>query len=559
MVYTQNYSPLPWAVLSTLVAVLPVLVLFYLLVIRRVLAPWAAAGGAGTAFLIAVFIYRMPIQMAELAFINGALFGLLPICWAIINAMFLYNITQETGKFESIKNSVAGISADQRLQAVLIAFAFGAFLEGVAGGGTPVAICAAMMVGLGFDPFLAAGLCLIANTSPVAYGGFGTPLLTLQGVTNLDVQKLSDMAGNQLPFLSCIIPLWLVRCMCGWRETMEVLPAIVVSGGSFALCQYVFAHSAAFPLTDIAGGLISLVVTAFFLHFWKPKRTWRFKQHKPDPGPDSTKTDGFIAPMSLPAVISAWMPFIILCGLMLVVGIYKARIDSWGSGPLRTSYEFHMPGLDQQVRRMPPVVERASLEAAVFKFNWVTTPGTPVFLTALITLVLLRVKRQQLRRIIKRTFYQMVIPVPTIICMLGLGSLTRLGGLDATLGMAFKHTGVLYPFFAAFLGWLGVFLTGTDAASNALFGSLQKITAIQLGLNPILITVANSTGGVMGKMIDAQSICVATAATERVGTEADIFKFVVWHSIILAAIIGAIVLLQAYVYPFTAMVPAYPG
>ena len=559
MVYTQNYSPLPWAILSTLVAVLPVLVLFYLLVVKRVLAPWAAAGGAGAGFLIAVLIYGMPVQMAGLAFVNGALFGLLPICWVIINAMFLYNITQETGKFESIKNSVAGISADQRLQAVLIAFAFGAFLEGAAGGGTPVAICAAMMVGLGFDPFLAAGLCLIANTSPVAYGGFGTPLLTLQGVTNLDVQKLSHMAGNQLPFLSCIIPLWLVRCMCGWRETMEVLPAIAVSGGSFAVCQFLFAHSAAFPLTDIAGGLISLVVTAFFLHFWKPKRVWRFKLHKPDPGSDSTKGDVFIAPMSLPAVISAWMPFIILCGLMLVVGVCKARIDSWSAGPLRTSYELHMPGLDERVRRMPPVVEKPSLEAAVFKFNWVTTPGTPVFLTALFTLVLLRVNRQQLRRILKRTFYQMVIPVPTIICMLGLGSLTRLGGLDATLGMAFKHTGAFYPFFAAFLGWLGVFLTGTDAASNALFGSLQKITAIQLGLNPILITVANSTGGVMGKMIDAQSICVATAATERVGTEADLFKFVVWHSIILTAIVGIIVLLQAYVYPFTGMVPVHPG
>lgn len=593
MPYTQNYDPFGNVWISTLVASLPVVILFYLLVVRRALVPWAAAGGAGAALLIAILVYHMPVGMAGLAFMNGALFGIMPICWTIVNAMFLYNITVETGRFARIKDSVAGLSADHRLQAVLIAFAFGAFLEGAAGGGTPVAICAAMLVGLGFDAFLAAGLCLIANTSPVAYGGFGTPILTLSGVTNLDALTLSRMAGNQLPILSCIVPFWLVRCMCGWKQTFEVFPAILVAGGSFALSQYILAHSRSFPLTDIAGGLISLVVTAIFLRFWQPRHIRRFDEgtlgnanpraetapQKPEQVAGGEGSDGSVgsdrsvagdsevpaqpaAPqvvivkrMSLPATLSAWMPFIVLCILMVGVGQYRTQIDAWGSGPLRAYYELKIPNLHQQVRRTYPVVEKETLEPAIFKFNWATTPGTSVFLTALLLLAVLRVDRHQLRRILRRTAQQMAIPVPTIICMLGLGSVTRLGGLDATLGMAFKYTGALYPFFAAMLGWLGVFLTGTDAASNALFGSLQKITATQLSLNPILICTANSTGGVMGKMIDAQSICVATAATEKVGTEADIFKYVIWHSTALAVIVGVIVLLQAYVYPFTLMVP----
>lgn len=566
MIYTQNYTPFSSAILSTFVASLPVLVLFYLLVIKRAEVPWAAAGGAIAAFLIALVVYHMPLPMTCMAFVSGALFGMFPICWTILNAMFLYNITVETGRFEGIKNSVAGLSADHRLQAVLIAFSFGAFLEGAAGGGTPVAICAAMMVGLGFDPFLAAGLCLIANTSPVAYGGFGTPLLTLSDVTGLKVETLSKMAGNQLPLLSCIVPLWLVRCMCGWKETMEVLPAIAVAGGSFAISQFFFAHSASYQLTDIAGGLISLIATAIFLGFWKPKRIWRFETHGKDVAPNAKAHDP-IGRMKLGPALTAWMPFIILCVLMTVVGInksdkkdergrvYRQGIDSMSLGPLHSRYPIEIPGLHKHVKRTPPVVEKDTLEPAVFNFNWVTMPGTSVFVTALITLALLRVNRGQLRRIVQRTVHQMRVPIPTIVCMLGMGYLTRYGGMDATLGMAFANTGVAYPFFAAILGWLGVFLTGTDAGSNALFGSLQKITALQLHLSPILITVANSTGGVMGKMIDAQSICVATAATEKIGTEADIFKFVVWHSIALASIVGVIVLLQAYVYPFTTMVP----
>jgi L-lactate transport len=560
MIYVQNYHPLASSLFSLLFAALPVIVLFVLLVVKRASVPYAAAGGALTAFLVATIVYRMPVSMASLSFLNGALFALLPICWVLIGAMLLYNITVETGCFERIKASVAGLSPDHRLQAILIAFCFGAFLEGAAGAGTPVAICAAMMVGLGFDPFQAACLCLIANTSPVAYGGFGTPLLTLQSVTGIDIRALSDMAGNQLPIISCIVPLWLVRSMCGWKETREVLPAILVGGGTFALCQFGFAHSSAFPLTDLAGGLISLVVMGLFLRFWQPKRLWRYETRHLHGIADRVEADALIqkhvvSRMPLHKAISAWMPFILLCGLMVLVGTNKKALDSLRLGPVRGVYEFHIPGLDNRVVRTPPVVEIRTREAAVFKFNWITTPGTPVAVTALVVILLLRVTRAQMRNVIKRTARQMRIPIPTIIFMLGLGSITRLGGLDATLGMAFKNTGVAYPFFAAMLGWLGVFLTGTDSGSNALFGSLQKITALQLGLSPVLICVANSSGGVMGKMIDAQSICVATAATEKIGTEADIFKAVLRHSIVLAALIGLLVLLQAYVYPFTLMVP----
>ena len=596
MIYTQNYNPVQWGPISLFLASLPVLVLFFLLVVRRAPVPWAAAGGAIAALAVAIGPYRMPAGMASLAFLNGALFALVPICWTIINAMLLYNLTVVTGRFEGIRNSVAGLSADHRLQAVLIAFAFGAFLEGAAGGGTPVAICAAMMVGLGFPPFQAACLCLIANTSPVAYGGFGTPILTLQASTGISAQTLSHMAGNQLPLLSFLVPFWLVRCMCSWKDTLAVAPAIIVAGGSFSIIQYLFSHSANFPMTDIAGGLISLVVTAVFLRFWKPKTVWRLpaqnemqshtktQRHNEEEGEerstgacdvgdiagvkpetrgeteDAAATAPFVVPrrMSGAQTLAAWMPFMMLCILMVIIGSYREKLDVAHIGPLKTVYEFQMPGLHKHVRRMPPVVEKSTLETATFKLNWLTSPGTSIFFTNIIAIVLLRIRRREVRQASVLTWRQMAIPVPTIVFMIGLSSVTRLGGLDATLGMAFKNAGTMYPFFAAMLGWMGVFLTGTDAGSNALFGSLQKITALQLRLNPVLICAANSTGGVMGKMIDAQSICVATAATDRVGTEADIFKYVIWHSAALAIIVGIITLLQAYVAPFTHMVPHWP-
>jgi lactate permease len=609
LAYQQQLDPLAawsisWSPLwSTLLAAVPVVVLFWCLVPMRMLAPKAGLAGSIAAILVAVLIYAMPLHQALAAFGYGAAFGLLPVGWTIFNAMLLYNITVETGQFTVIRRSVAGLSGDARIQAVLIGFAFGAFLEGAAGGGTPVAICGAIMVGLGFDPFLAAVLCLIANTSPVAYGGLGTPLIVLAGVTEgLPADTLSIMAGHQLPFLSCLVPLWMVRCMCSWRQTFAVLPALLVSGGSFAIFQFTFATIHAYlpnvvlwPMTDIGGGIFSLVVTAIFLQFWRPREEWHFpaaSAPKPQAAAAAPKEAHAAeaaqaaallvpenpapeAPLTARGIALAWMPFALMSVLLLLTGLVR-QAEGHGVvmiGPLQTNYMIPVPGLDHQSRRDPQLAldkeHEMKPERAEFNFAWLTAPGTAVFIAALMSMALLRMNGRQIGRVLHRTCLQMKIPIPTIAFMLGLSYVTRFAGMDATLGYAFAHTGVLYPFFAAILGWVGVFLTGTDAGSNALFGSLQQITArtiydqgafhILSGKQAeVLICTANSTGGVMGKMIDAQSICVATAATHQIGREADLFKAVIWHSIILASIIGLMTLLQAYVYPLTGMVPVPP-
>ena len=650
--YQQRLDPLHGVVpassfWSTILAALPVLVLFWFLVPRRWLAPKAAAAGALTAFVVAIAIYRMPVGMAAMAFVNGVGFGLLPVGWTIFSAMLLYNITVETGYFAIIRRSVAGLSGDARIQAVLIGFAFGAFLEGAAGGGTPVAICGAIMVGLGFDPFLAAVLCLIANTSPVAYGGLGTPLITLSGVTGLPTETLSIMAGHQLPVLSLLVPLYMVKCMCSWRQTLEIWPALLVSGGSFALFQFTFATIHAYlpdvviyPMTDIGGGIFSLIVTAIFLNFWQPRRPWHFNVRREEGGVEREKADpsratecayaeapeqvleeilenptphaphgtphvSHLTPhakeeaLTFGRICIAWSPYALMSLLLLLTGLVRQQ-EGHGPvrvGPIRTNYLIPVPTLDMESYRDPKLhvvkVEQAAVlpfasagplsalnnlhvasrlaplpEKAEFNFAWLTSPGFGVFMASIVTMLLVRMNLRQVGLVFRRTCFQMRIPIPTIAFMLGLSYITRYAGMDATLGIAFAGTGILYPFFAPILGWLGVFLTGTDAGSNALFGSLQQITATAIHQPPIsalshldlkqaqvLICTSNSTGGVMGKMIDAQSICVATAATHQIGREADIFKAVVWHSILLAATVGVITLLQAYVFPFTELVP----
>jgi lactate permease len=617
-VFQQHLDPLDrlvfWSpVWSTLLAAMPVLVLFWLLVPRRWLAPKAGAAAAVTAFVIAVTVCGMSPVMAGWSFVHGAAFGLLPVGWTIFNAMLLYNITVHTGQFDVIRRSVAGLSGDPRIQAILIAFSFGAFLEGAAGGGTPVAICGAMMVGLGFKPFQAAVLCLIANTSPVAYGGLGTPLITLNVATDLPAARLSIMAGHQLPFLSLIVPLYMVRCMCNWRQTLQVWPALLVAGASFAGFQFLFATMHNFgwpelwPMTDIGGGIFSLVVTAVFLRFWKPRTPYVAENNEKVPadgdggkegkkaeahgeahaaevaaaaalvGPAASPTEQ--VPLTAGRVALAWAPFAIMSVVLLLTGIVRQRegqrkeLGPVMIGPVETNYILPIPTIHKQVMRDPKLHDESSgkepeAEKAEFNFAWLTAPGTGVFIAAVLSMLLLRMNRQQIGFVYRRTFVQMKIPIPTIAIMLGLSSITKYAGLDATLGYAFAHTRYLYPFFAAMLGWLGVFLTGTDAGSNALFGSLQKITATEIhragafaasGLTldqaQVLITTANSTGGVMGKMIDAQSIVVATAATNQLGREADIFKAVIWHSVALAAVVGLLTLLQAYVSPFTLMVP----
>jgi L-lactate transport len=608
-VYQQHLDPLRgkifWSPLwSTLFAALPVVVLFWLLVPRRWLAPKAGAAAALTALCVAVLVFGMPAGMASMAFVNGVGFALLPVGWTIFNAMLLYNVTVQTGQFDVVRRSVAGLSGDARIQAILIGFAFGAFLEGAAGGGTPVAICGAILVGLGFNPFMAAVLCLIANTSPVAFGGLGTPLITLSGVTGIPTETLSIMAGHQLPLLSFIVPLWMVRCMCSWRKTWEVWPALLVSGGSFAVFQFTFATLHAYlpgvvlyPMTDIGGGIFSLILTALFLRFWKPRNEWHFTKEEAakdvksaavanvDPanphtaeamaltGSQPPSSAGSETPLTFKSVSLAWAPFAIMSVLLLLSGLVrqKERPDRpIMIGPIQTNYVIPIFSLHNEVMRderlHDPHQGEPKPEKAEFNFAWLTNPGTPVFAAAVISMIMLRMNRQQIAWVIKRTCFQMKIPIPTIAFMLGLSYVTRYAGMDATLGVAFANTGVLYPFFAALLGWLGVFLTGTDAGSNALFGSLQKITAtevhragvfahLDVSQAQVLLSTANSTGGVMGKMIDAQSIVVATAATNQLGREADIFKAVVWHSIILASLVGLITLLQAYVYPFTLLVP----
>jgi L-lactate transport len=582
--HVQELNPLGNVFLSTLVAAFPVLVLFYLLVVRGWIASLAGATAALVAMILAWLSFGMPVEMTVMAFLHGMAFGLLPIGWTVFCAMLLYNITVETGQFEIVRRSVASVSGDARIQAILIGFAFGAFLEGAAGAGSPVAICGAMLVGLGFPPITAAVICLVANTSPVAYGGLGVPILTLAGVSDIPGERLSVMAGHQLPILSCIIPIYMVKIMCTWKETLSVWPALVVAGGSFALFQFLFATIHVYvpslvlwQLTDVGGGIFSLIVTAIFLRFWKPTKEWHF--HDIGSITEVKLTVGQIA--------KAWMPFAIMSVFLMIIGLMRQEENKrFKEGKpleivsgLQTRYDLEVPTLHKEVlraERLRKINDDGSRddspENAVFSFTWITAPGTPVFAAALLSMFLLRMTPRQIMTVFRRTCVQMKVPIPTIGCMLGLSYVTRYAGMDASLGVAFAATGVLYPFFAAILGWLGVFLTGTDAGSNALFGSLQKITAtevytthqsgvfqhLQLDQAQTLICTANSTGGVMGKMIDAQSICVATAGTNQIGKEALIFKKVIWHSILLASIVGGLTLLQAYVPPFTQMVPKAP-
>lgn len=535
--WTQNYDPLHLWPLATFVAALPILVLFYLLVFRKTAAWLCALMGAVTAIVLASTVFGMPWRLSFASFAFGGAFGL-KIAWIVLAAVYLYDISVETGQFEIMKESIAGISSDRRMQSLLIAFCFGAFIEGAAGFGAPVAIAAAFMVGLGFKPFYAAALCLIANTAPVAWGAIGTPVHTLALVTKLSEPDLNAMIGRILPFTSVIVPLWLVRTMVNWRDTFEVLPAILVTGFTFGLTQFYWSNYRDSNLVDIVGSIVTLVVMIVFLRFWKPRRIWRFEEERTQKiHAHHAYTHGQIA--------RAWMPFVILSLFVLIWGI--APVKNYMNA--RTTRVFDFPTLHNVVWRDVPVVPVKTPEAARYDVNWLSATGTACFLAAIVSGLALGVSPQRLARIFVGTLRRMKFPLFAIVCMLGLGYITRYSGMDAVLGLAFTRTGVLYPFFGTMLGWLGVALTGSDTASNALFGSLQRITSEQLGISPVLMGAANSSGGVMGKMIDAQSIVVSTAATNQVGTEGIIFKFVFWHSVVLGALVGLIVLVYAYLFP----------
>lgn len=541
--WPQVYTPVGHWFTSALVAAIPVLALFYLLAVKRTSAPVAALGGAIAAIVIAIAVCGMPVPLALISFVYGSAFGLLPIGYIVFAAIFLYQISLDSGQFATMKASIGNLTTDRRLQALLIAFAFGAIIEGAAGFGTPVAISAALMVGLGFQPFYAAALCLIANTAPVAWGSIGTPLVTLAGVTGLPIADLSAMNARILPIMSMIVPLWIIRTMVGWQQTREVLPAIAVCSISFATTQFFWGNYIDPYLVDIVGGITCLVVTAAFLKVWKPRRIFLFEE---DRGVEANKVE-----YSYGQVLHGWTPFLILGVFVLAWGLpsVKARLNSLSIGPVKSQYLIEVPMLDKAVKRVPPVVAQPTAERAIYTLNWLSASGSGVMLASILAGLAAGFTPRRFAGSFKKTCQRMKIPILAITPMLGLSYVTRYGGIDAILGLAFTRTGVLYPFFAAFLGWLGVALTGSDTSSNALFGSLQKITAEQLGLDPILICSANSTGGVMGKMVDAQSIVVATTATNQVGNEGIIFRFVLWHSVALATIVALIVLAIAYLFP----------
>jgi L-lactate permease len=682
--WTQGYFPFGeshwW--LSALVAALPIIVLFTLMAGFRVKPHWSALAGAITAVLVAHFAFTMPFSLAGGSFLYGVATGLMNIVWIVVAAVYLYDISVSTGDFEIMKSSVGGITSDRRLQLLLVAFCFGAFIEGCAGFGSPVAIAGAFMIGLGFRPFHAAALNLIANTAPVAWGAIGTPVHMLTTVTGLPEADMNAMIGRILPITAVIVPFWLVRAMVPWKETFEVLPAIIVVGVSFASMQFFWSNKMDSNLVDITSGLFSLLCTVGFLLFWKPKRIWRFDGDEAveaatsaaaaklrsvsggSPAADappagrvaletiiliiaalaplvlvalaswngigSQLTSGYfwtfwvallafcffawktvqsgqrkfitileilslaagwftfatggaymsawyvtiavtvlamlMAGFSGTSVVRAWMPFAVLSIFVFLWG-YKP-VKDWMN--VHTTPAWTVTGPDgkakpnggwvtpihNKISRDKPVVGKPTPEGAKFPFIWLAATGTGCFLAAIVGGLLRGVAPSKLIKVFGHTLFRMRWAVLAISCMLGLGFVTRYSGTDAVLGLAFTHTGWFFPFFGTFLGWLGVALTGSDTSSNALFGSLQKITAQQLGLDPILMTSANSAGGVMGKMVDAQSICVATAATNQVGNEGMIFRFVVWHSIALGAIVGLIVMMYAYVPWAKALVPS---
>jgi lactate permease len=561
MTWTQVYDPFGAWWLSTIIAALPVIVLLGLLAVFRVKPHWAAIAGAATALIAASTVFHMPWSLSSASLLYGAAFGLLKIAWIVVAAVFLYDISVHTGQFEIMKHSVAAITPDRRLQALLVAFCFGAIIEGAAGFGAPVAIAGAFMIGLGFKPFHAAALNLIANTAPVAWGAIGTPVHTLAAVSGLPESDLNSMIGRILPITAIIVPFWLVRAMVSWRETFEVLPAILVVGFSFGATQFLWSNFVDSNLVDIAGGLVSLISTVIFLRFWQPRRVWRFNDdpeleaaREDQTPPSQTGTEQASAQRNVIRVARAWMPFAVLTIFVLLWGLptIKAGLNK-ATTPAFERGGWDFPILHLGVTRAAPVVSKPEPEKAKFDFNWLSATGSACFIAALFAGALLRVRPIDLVKIFWRTLIRMRFAVLAISFMLGLGFVTRYSGMDAVLGLAFTRTGWLFPFFGTFLGWLGVALTGSDTSSNALFGGLQRITAEQLNLSPVLMCAANSAGGVMGKMVDAQSIVVATAATNQVGNEGLIFRFVLWHSIALASIVGAIVM--AYAYLFRGLIP----
>lgn len=593
LTWTQTYNPLGSLLLSALVAALPVIVLLGLLGLFHVKAHIAALLGLATSIIIAIAVYGMPAQLTLAAALDGAAYGLFPIGWIVLGAIFIYDITVQTGKFEIVKQTIAGLASDRRIQVLLIAFAFGAFIEGAAGFGTPVAISAAMLIGLGFNPLAAAGLALIGNTAPVAFGALGSPLIALSSVTKIDLQVLSMMVGRQLPIFSLIVPFWLIWAMAGRKKMIEVWPACLTAGGSFAISQFLVSNYHGPWLVDIISALVSMVALVVLLRFWQPKTIFSFpgeaeRAAQPAAGGAGALPERAYAATPLtpalagagprgvaasPAAVRrgpsrneallAWMPWIILSLLVFLWGI--PQVKTFLNGGTKDAPNFlsgislisiPVPYLDKAVLRDVPVVPKPTAEAAVYAFNWLSATGTSLLLASVLSGLLLGLSPAQLLKTFLNTLKRVRLSLLTIAAMLALGYTTRYAGLDATMGLAFASTGALFAFFSPLLGWLGVALTGSDTSSNVLFGNLQQITAQQLGISPVLTAAANSSGGVMGKMIDAQSIVVAGVATGQHGEEGTILRYVFFHSLALACLVGLLVFAQAYLFPW--IIPALP-
>ena len=544
MTWTQVYDPLGHWWLSTLVAALPVVVLLGALAVLRIKAHWAALLGLAASLLIAIGVFKMPAGMGARAAVYGACYGLFPIGWIVLNVIFMYDMNCASGRFKVLQESLMGITQDRRLQLLLIAFSFGAFFEGAAGFGTPVAVTAALLIGLGFKPLQASGLSLIANTAPVAYGALGTPLVALQAVTGLDLLQLSGMAGRILPFFSVLVPFWLLWAFAGFSGMIEIWPAVLVAGVFFAIPQFLVSNFHGPWLVDVVSAVCSMAAVIVLLLLWHPKKIWGFEGHEADRSARGQHGH------SAGEVAKAWVPWVILSVLVFLWGFpsVKAILDKI------SVFKIPVSGLHNLILRVPPVVAKSAPEGAVFNFNWLSATGSSILIAAVISGFMMGFGPLQMLRQYGKTLYKVRFSLITIAAMMSIGFMTRYSGLDATMGLAFARTGTFYPFFGTLLGWLGVALTGSDTSSNVLFGSLQKISAAQVGLSPTLMAAANSCGGVMGKMIDAQSIVVASTVTEWYGHEGDILRYVFFHSIALACLVGVLVFMEAYVFPFTKLV-----
>jgi len=559
--WSQGYDPTGHWLLSTIIAALPVIVLLGSLALGHAKAHYAALMGLATALIVAIFAFHMPGRLAAVTAVYGTAYGLFPIGWIVLNVIFMYHLTVETGRFKVLQHSMTGITQDRRLQLLLIAFCFGAFFEGASGFGTPVAVTAALLIGLGFPPLQASGLSLIANTAPVAFGALGTPIIALAKVTGYSETLLGAMVGRILGPFCIIVPFWLIVAFAGWSGMLEIWPAILVAGVSFAIPEVLISNMHGPWLANIGASVVSMICLVVFLFFWHPKKIWTFD------GEEAKSERRADHGYSRSEVVSAWVPWLILSLIVFIWGTQTGKkimntpekvftsMASWSTPPSKiTNPQFKVTGLNNLSERVPPVVPKPTKEPAVFGLNWISATGSGILLAAIISGLVMGLSVPKIFAVYGRTIMKVRFSLLTIGAMMAIGFMTRYAGLDATMGLAFARTGHFYPFFGTLLGWLGVALTGSDTSSNVLFGSLQKITAQQVNLSPSLMASANSAGGVMGKMIDAQSIVVASTATQWYGHEGDILRYVFWHSIALACLVGIFVFLMAYVAPFTGLV-----